>query len=229
MPDGEPDRHAAALRPQRRARPRSTSWSSSRSGSPSSASTPRSTAMETNKLTNVILDGEFDAFEWGWYVEPDPDSMLSYLTCGQRGGWSDSWYCNEEYDALYDAAARRDGRRDARQDMVKQMQEILYRGRALPRHGVHHDRRGLPQRPVRLLPAAARPGRHLADPVRRPATTSTSARPTRPATATASSTAVGATESTGTAAADDEGVSTGVLIGGGVAAGRWSSVGGGRG
>ena len=28
--------------------------------------------MESNKLTNVILDGEYDAFEWGWYVEPDP-------------------------------------------------------------------------------------------------------------------------------------------------------------
>ncbi len=81
--------------------------------------------MESNKLTNVILDGEFDAFEWGWYVEPDPDSMLSYMTCDQRGGWSDSWYCNEEYDALY---AQQNGENDdaTRQDLVKQMQEMLY-------------------------------------------------------------------------------------------------------
>ena len=28
-------------------------------------------AMETNKLTNTILEGEFDVFQWGWYVEPD--------------------------------------------------------------------------------------------------------------------------------------------------------------
>ena len=48
-----------------------------------------------SQLTDVILKGNFDAFQWGWYVEPDPDSMLSYLTCGQRGGWSDSWYCNK--------------------------------------------------------------------------------------------------------------------------------------
>ena len=41
--------------------------------------------MESSKLTNVILEGDFDAFEWGWYVEPDPDSMLSYMTCDQRG------------------------------------------------------------------------------------------------------------------------------------------------
>jgi peptide/nickel transport system substrate-binding protein len=81
--------------------------------------------MESNKLTNVILDGEFDAFEWGWYVEPDPDSMLSYLTCDQLGGWNDAWYCNEEYDALY---AQQNGENDdaARQEIVKQMQEILY-------------------------------------------------------------------------------------------------------
>ncbi len=82
-------------------------------------------AMESNKLTNVILDGDFDAFQWGWYVEPDPDSMLSYMTCGQRGNWSDSWYCNPEYDRLYKA---QNGETDlaARVDDVKQMQQILF-------------------------------------------------------------------------------------------------------
>jgi peptide/nickel transport system substrate-binding protein len=82
-------------------------------------------AVESNKLTNVILDGSFDAFEWGWYVEPDPDSMLSYLTCGQRGSWSDSWYCNKEYDALYE---QQNGELDQakRADQVKRMQQILY-------------------------------------------------------------------------------------------------------
>jgi peptide/nickel transport system substrate-binding protein len=81
---------------------------------------------ESSKLTDVILEGNFDTFEWGWYVEPDPDSMLSYLTCGQLGNWSDSWYCNEEYDALYDQQhVEQDDA--ARQEQVKQMQEILYR------------------------------------------------------------------------------------------------------
>jgi peptide/nickel transport system substrate-binding protein len=52
--------------------------------------------------------------------------MLDYLTCGQRGNWSDSWYCNEEYDALYEQQhVEMDDA--ARQDQVKQMQEILYR------------------------------------------------------------------------------------------------------
>ena len=123
--------------------------------------------MESNKLTNVILDGKYDVFEWGWYVEPDPDSMLSYMTCDQRGNWSDSWYCNEEYDALYDAAERRAGRREARVEMVKQMQQMLYEDSPYLVTAYNTDRRGVPQRPVRLLPAAARPRRHLADPVRR--------------------------------------------------------------
>jgi peptide/nickel transport system substrate-binding protein len=81
---------------------------------------------ESSKLTDVILEGNFDTFEWGWYVEPDPDSMLSYMTCDQLGNWSDSWYCNEEYDALYDAQ-HIEMDEAARQEMVKQMQEILYR------------------------------------------------------------------------------------------------------
>ena len=83
------------------------------------------TAMESNRLTNVILDGEFDAFEWGWYVEPDPDSMLSYLTCDQLASWNDAWYCNEEYDRLY----RQQNQaldEEARVEAVEQMQEILY-------------------------------------------------------------------------------------------------------
>jgi peptide/nickel transport system substrate-binding protein len=80
---------------------------------------------QSNKLTSVILDGDYDTFEWGWYVEPDPDSMLSYLTCGQRGNWSDTWYCNKAYDDLYDAQhVEMDDAK--RQDMVKQMQEIIY-------------------------------------------------------------------------------------------------------
>ena len=62
----------------------------------------------SSQLTDEIYKGNFDAFQWGWYVEPDPDSMLSYMTCAQRQHSSDSLYCNKEYDKLYDAAARLD-------------------------------------------------------------------------------------------------------------------------
>ena len=83
------------------------------------------TVMESNKLTNVIIEGDYDAFEWGWYVEPDPASMLAYLTCDQRGVWNDSWWCSEEYDSLNQQQI---GEMDptARQELVKRMQELYY-------------------------------------------------------------------------------------------------------
>jgi peptide/nickel transport system substrate-binding protein len=80
---------------------------------------------ESSKLTDVILQGNFDMFQWGWYVEPDPDSMLSYLTCGQRGGWSDSWYCNPKYDKLYDQQ-HTETDQAKREAEVKKMQQILF-------------------------------------------------------------------------------------------------------
>jgi peptide/nickel transport system substrate-binding protein len=73
----------------------------------------------------VILEGNYDAFQWDWFVEPDPDGILADFTCDQRGGLSDSWYCNEEYDALY---KQQNGEMDLdkRVDIVKRMQQMLY-------------------------------------------------------------------------------------------------------
>ncbi|HYO39236.1 MAG TPA: ABC transporter substrate-binding protein [Nocardioidaceae bacterium] len=82
--------------------------------------------MESNQLTDRILEGEYDAFHWGWYVEPDPDAILSVFLCDQRGASSDSWYCNEEYDALYKSqnAEVDDAKRIA---TIKRMQQIVFR------------------------------------------------------------------------------------------------------
>ncbi|MEP9365368.1 ABC transporter substrate-binding protein [Nocardioides sp. CN2-186] len=82
-------------------------------------------SMESSKLTNVILDGDYDAFEWGWYVDPDPTTMLDYLTCGQLGSWSDTWYCNDAYDKLYDQQSV-EMDKAKRVDMVHQMQQMVY-------------------------------------------------------------------------------------------------------
>jgi peptide/nickel transport system substrate-binding protein len=83
------------------------------------------TAVESNRLTSLILDGEFDVFEWGWYVDPDLSAMLSYMTCDQRGDWSDTWWCNEEYDRLYEQQASEPDP-EARAELIKEMQEILF-------------------------------------------------------------------------------------------------------
>ncbi len=87
------------------------------------------TAMESNRLTDAIIEGEFDVFEWGWYVEPDPDSMLGYLTCDQLGVWNDAWFCNEEYDKLY-REQKRALDDEQRAEAVKRMQEIFYQDAA---------------------------------------------------------------------------------------------------
>jgi peptide/nickel transport system substrate-binding protein len=84
------------------------------------------TAMDSGKLSDVILSGDFDLFQWDWYVEPDPDSILDDMTCGQRGGFSDSWYCNPAYDKLY-REQRTEMDRAKRIQIVKHMQQILYK------------------------------------------------------------------------------------------------------
>ena len=125
------------------------------------------TAMDSSALGDRILEGNYDVMQWDWYVEPDPDGILADFTCDQLGGLNDSWYCDEGYDAMYARAARRDRPGQAGRDRAPDAGAAL-RGGALPRHGGDPDRRGGPQRQVRLLPAAAGPGRGLARPVRRP-------------------------------------------------------------
>jgi peptide/nickel transport system substrate-binding protein len=90
--------------------------------------------IDPNQLTEVIGNGEYDVFDWGWGVEPDPDYMLSVFTCDQRStrdgdalvaGLSDSFFCSEEYDALY-AEQGQTTDADERDAIVRKMQEILY-------------------------------------------------------------------------------------------------------
>ncbi len=91
------------------------------------------TAMSTSTLTQDIGNGQYDMFIWGWGVEPNPDFQLSVFTCAQRSagsppnytpGWSDSFFCNKQYDTLYLAQKSLGG--VARENVVKQMQQILY-------------------------------------------------------------------------------------------------------
>src|SRR5215469_235058 len=91
------------------------------------------TGMNSSTETQDIGNGDYDMFIWGWGVEPNPDFQLSVFTCGQRSagsppnytpGWSDSFYCNKQYDSLY--AQQKLVAGAARYKIVKQMQQILY-------------------------------------------------------------------------------------------------------
>jgi peptide/nickel transport system substrate-binding protein len=62
------------------------------------------TALTDTQLTNVIFEGNFDVFIWGWIADADPDFLLSILTSAQRpqaGIWSDTFYSDHRYDAAY--------------------------------------------------------------------------------------------------------------------------------
>jgi peptide/nickel transport system substrate-binding protein len=90
--------------------------------------------VSEDALTEIIGQGNFDLFEWGWVVEPDPNYQLSTFTCANRsykdGGevyanLSDSFYCNPEYDRLNDVQATQIDPAE-RADTVKQMQKLVY-------------------------------------------------------------------------------------------------------
>lgn len=94
----------------------------------------RTKIVSEDALTEIIGEGKFDMFEWGWVVEPDPNYQLSTFTCANRsykdGGsvyanLSDSFFCDEEYDALYAQQAEQIDPAE-RAETVKKMQQILY-------------------------------------------------------------------------------------------------------
>jgi peptide/nickel transport system substrate-binding protein len=94
-----------------------------------------SEVVSEGRLYGIAGDGTFDMYEWGWVTEPDPDYQASTFTCGQMSyqtasgkiwaGLNDSFYCNEDYDALYQEQAT-EVDRDARIEIVKEMQQMTY-------------------------------------------------------------------------------------------------------
>ncbi|CAN5229250.1 ABC transporter substrate-binding protein [soil metagenome] len=86
-------------------------------------------ALDDTTLTDAIFEGKYDMFHWGWFPDPDPDFILSIFTCGQRppdGIWSDSFYCDEEYDRMYQeqkTVADVEGRAQIIFEMQKQLYE----------------------------------------------------------------------------------------------------------
>jgi peptide/nickel transport system substrate-binding protein len=68
----------------------------------------------------------FDLAMWDWVGYLDPDFVLSVVKCDQWGGWSDTAYCNPEYDELYEEQGGT-ADQEARREIVWEMQDILYR------------------------------------------------------------------------------------------------------
>jgi peptide/nickel transport system substrate-binding protein len=90
--------------------------------------------LAEDNLTEKLGQGDYDLFEWGWVVEPDPDYQLSVMTCGKRSykdsgeviaNLSDSFYCNPAYDALYTQQATQIDATE-RAATVKKAEQLLY-------------------------------------------------------------------------------------------------------
>jgi len=93
-------------------------------------------AYGDNKMTDIEQAGTYDMVHWDWYAGIDPDFILSVATCAQRpnlnaqgqnvgGLWSDTYYCNKQYDQWY-VEQKTTLDQNKRADIVKQMQVQLY-------------------------------------------------------------------------------------------------------
>jgi peptide/nickel transport system substrate-binding protein len=88
-------------------------------------------AVSSDKLTNIILAGNYEMFHWGWFPNPDPNYILGIFTCAQRPpnpdtyNNSDSYFCDPAYDQLYQQQLTATST-DQRVAIVHHMQQILY-------------------------------------------------------------------------------------------------------
>ncbi len=67
----------------------------------------------------------FDLALWDWVSLIDPDFMLSVVTCAQYGGWSDTGFCNKQYDRMY-SQQQLTPDQGKRRSIVWKMQKFLY-------------------------------------------------------------------------------------------------------
>ena len=88
------------------------------------------TLMDEDSLIGLYPDFDFDLIYWGWGLDPDPDFAMLIFTCDQReeGGWSDSGYCDEEFEEMYRQQAVTVDH-EARREIIWEMQEKLFNER----------------------------------------------------------------------------------------------------
>jgi peptide/nickel transport system substrate-binding protein len=82
--------------------------------------------LDPDTLTSICCPTfDYDIMMWGWGSDPDPAFLLGVGLCSEiETGFSETGYCNPEYDELYDAQAVEQDH-DARVELIHQMQQIL--------------------------------------------------------------------------------------------------------
>lgn len=82
--------------------------------------------LDPDALTSVCCPSfDYDIMLWGWGSDPDPAFLLGVALCTEiDSGFSETGYCNPDYDALYDAQAV-ELDHDARVETIIEMQQML--------------------------------------------------------------------------------------------------------
>lgn len=82
--------------------------------------------LDPDTLTSVCCPAfDYDVMLWGWGSDPDPAFLLAVGLCSEiDSGFSETGYCNPDYDALYDAQAIEQDV-DTRVEQIIEMQQIL--------------------------------------------------------------------------------------------------------
>ena len=76
-------------------------------------------------LFEVIVNGDYDTFVWGWTPFVDPDPMLSYFTSTEIGNYNDANWTDPQYDALYEEQ-NQELDPDRRREIVHEMLTLMY-------------------------------------------------------------------------------------------------------
>jgi len=82
--------------------------------------------LDDSAAYDAILANNYKNFEislWDWGPLPDPDFMLSVLTCVSWNVWNDTGYCSKSYDSLYQAQGAMMNQAK-RQQIIYQMQQM---------------------------------------------------------------------------------------------------------
>lgn len=77
------------------------------------------------KMNDYWGAGNFDAYIWYWYGDPDPNYQLFVFTSDQCGSWSDGCWKDPVFDGLYEEQQATFDR-DARRDIVFEAQRRVY-------------------------------------------------------------------------------------------------------
>lgn len=82
--------------------------------------------LDPDTLTSICCPAfDYDIMLWGWGSDPDPAFLLGVALCGEiPTGFSETGYCNAEYDAMYDEQAVEPDH-EARVAIIHDMQGLL--------------------------------------------------------------------------------------------------------